>query len=108
MRGLKFYLDRKSLETFHLTFIRPVLETGAIVQTIRSKNMTKYIEEAARIVTGVTNYMHFTKKYIGNPWKLGAGSTDFYFYMKCLIISLQNIFLPDPLYRQHSIKIQSA
>ena len=31
MRGLKFFPDRKSLETFYLTFIRPVLEYADVV-----------------------------------------------------------------------------
>ena len=45
-RRLKFFPDRKSLETIYLTFIRPVLEYAgvvwAIVQTMRNKNLTKY------------------------------------------------------------------
>ena len=31
MRKLKFKLDRKSLETIYLTFIRPILEYGAVL-----------------------------------------------------------------------------
>ena len=31
MRKLKFKLDRKSLETIYLTFIRPILEYGDVL-----------------------------------------------------------------------------
>ena len=31
MRKLKFKLDRKSLETIYLTFIRPLLEYGDVI-----------------------------------------------------------------------------
>ena len=41
MRKLKFKLDRKSLETIYLTFIRPILEYGDIVWN----NCTQYEKE---------------------------------------------------------------
>ena len=44
MIWLKFCLDRKSLETIHLTFKRPILEyaDGTTAQTMRSNNLTQY------------------------------------------------------------------
>ena len=58
MRKLKFRLDRKSLETIYIAFIRPLLEYGDVIWD----NCTQYEEleldkiqnEAARIVTGAT------------------------------------------------------
>ena len=64
MRKLKFKLDRKSLETIYLTFIRPLLEYGDVLWdnlpgTVPSMRKTKteldkIQNEAARIATGAT------------------------------------------------------
>ena len=55
MRKLKFNLDRKSLETIYLTFIRPLLEYGDVIWdncTQYEKNeLDKIQNEAARITT---------------------------------------------------------
>ena len=58
MRKLKFKLDRNSLETIYLTFIRPLLENGDVLWnncTQYEKNeLDKIQNEAARIATGAT------------------------------------------------------
>ena len=58
MRKLKFKLDRNSLETIYLTFIRPLLEYGDVLWdnfTQYEKNeLDKIQNEAARIATGAT------------------------------------------------------
>ena len=58
MRRLKFQLDRKSLQTIHISFIRPLLEYADVVWdncTQQGANELEQIQnEAARIVTGAT------------------------------------------------------
>ena len=59
MDKLKFKLDRKSLETIYIAFIRPLLESGDLIwdNCIHyEKNEVDTIRnEAARIPTGTTN-----------------------------------------------------
>ena len=101
MGRLKFCLDRKSLEPICPTFIRPILEYADVVwdncTNYEKQELGEIQTEAARIVTGAAKLVslhHFLMKLTGNPWKLGARSTYFYFFIKCLTISLQSIFLP--------------
>ena len=58
MRKLKFKLDRKSLETIYLTFIRPLLENGNNIwdncTEAEKAELDKIQNEAARIATGAT------------------------------------------------------
>ena len=58
MRKLKFKLDRKSLEKFYLTFIRPLLEYGDVIwdncSQYEKDELNKIQNEAARIATGAT------------------------------------------------------
>ena len=58
MRKLKFKLDRKSLETIYLTFIRPLLEYGNNIwdncTEAEKQELDKIQNEAARIATGAT------------------------------------------------------
>ena len=58
MRKLKFRLDRKSLETIYITFIRPLLEYGDVLwdncAQYEKEELDKIQNEAARIVTGAT------------------------------------------------------
>ena len=67
MRKLKFKLDRKSLETIYLTFIRPLLEYGDVIWdncTQYEKNeLAKIQNEAARITTGTTKLVSLDKLY---------------------------------------------
>ena len=67
MRKLKFRLDRKTLETIYMAFIRPILEYADVVWC----NITKYEEdelekiqlEAARIVTETTTLVSIENLY---------------------------------------------
>ena len=58
MRRLKFVLDRKSLETIYISFIRPILEYGNEIwvncQLYEKDDLEKIQIEAARIATGTT------------------------------------------------------
>ena len=56
MRRLKFQLDRKSLETIYMSFIRPLIEYASVVwdncTQYESEELQKIQNETARIVTG--------------------------------------------------------
>ena len=58
MRKLKYVLDRKSLETIYLSFIRPLLEYSDVIWDNCTNNekhdLDKIQYEAARIATGAT------------------------------------------------------
>ena len=58
MRRLKFQLDRKSLQTIYISFIRPLLEYADDVwdncTQQEANELEKIQNEAARIVTGAT------------------------------------------------------
>ena len=58
MRRLKFVLDRKSLETIYIFFLRPILEYGNETwdncQQYDKDALKKIQIEAARIATGTT------------------------------------------------------
>ena len=60
MRRLKFCLDRKSFETFYLTFIRPILEYADVCgncTNYEKQEFNKIQTELARIVTGATKFV---------------------------------------------------
>ena len=73
MRKLKFRLDRKTLETIYMAFIRPILEYADLVWC----NITKYEEdklekiqlEAAWIVTGTTELVSIESLYKETGWE---------------------------------------
>ena len=68
IRRLKLCLDRKSLESIYLTFIRPVLEYAHVA----FGNCTNYEkQEAAMVVAGATKRvpLHALYDQTGNPWK---------------------------------------
>ena len=73
MRKLKFELDRKSLETIYLTFIRPILEYGDIVwdncTLYEKQELDKIQTEAARIVTGTTKLISIQTLYDEIKWE---------------------------------------
>ena len=73
MLKLKFKLDRKSLETIYLTFIRPLLEYGDIIWdncTQYEKNeLDKIQNEAARITTGTTKLVSLDNLYKEVGWQ---------------------------------------
>ena len=73
MRKLKFKLDRKSLETIYLTFIRPLLEYKDVICdncTQYEKNeLDKIQNEAARITTGTTKLVSLDNLYKKVRWQ---------------------------------------
>ena len=72
LRSLMYKLDRKTLETVYLSFIRPTLEYGDIVWDNCSKTEKEEIEnvqyEAARIVTGATRSCSKSKLLEETGW----------------------------------------
>ena len=73
MRRLKFILDRKSLQTIHFAFIRPLLEFADVVldncSMYESNELEKNQNEAARIVTGVTKLVSINALLIETRWE---------------------------------------
>lgn len=73
MRSLKFKLDRVSLETVYITFIRPILEYGDILFdncTQQEKyELDKIQNEAARVVTGATKLVSIDHLYKETRWE---------------------------------------
>ena len=73
MRKLKFFLDRQSLQSIYISFIRPILGYADVVWT----NCTKYEEdelekfqiEAARIVIGSTKLVSISNLYEEIRWE---------------------------------------
>ena len=67
MRKLKIKLDRKSLETIYLTFIRPLLEYGDVIldncTQYEKDELDKIQNEAARIVTGTIKLVSINSLY---------------------------------------------
>ena len=72
MRKLKFELDRKSLETIYIAFIRPILEYGDIIWDNCTQNqkteLDKIQNETARIATGVTKLVSINALYSEIRW----------------------------------------
>ena len=74
MRKFKFLLDRKSLETIYISFIRPIFEYGDGVWDKCTKHEKQDIEkkiktEAVRIVTGTTKLVSIHSLYEETCWK---------------------------------------
>ena len=67
MRKLRFALDRKSLQTIHFSFIRPLLEYADVVwdncTQYEADELEKIQIEAARIVTGATRLASLNPLY---------------------------------------------
>ena len=72
MRRLKFVLDRKSLETIYISFIRPILEYGNEIwencQQYEKDDLEKIQIEAARIATGTTKLVSIASLYSEIGW----------------------------------------
>ena len=72
MRKLKFILDRKSLETIYIAFIRPLIEYGDVIWdncTLYEKQELDEIQnEAARIATGATRLVSIAILYKEIGW----------------------------------------
>ena len=73
MRKLKFKLDRKSLQTIYLTFIRPILEYADVVWSnctqYEINELDKIQNEAARIVTGATKLVSINSLIKETGWE---------------------------------------
>ena len=73
MRKFKYTLDRKSLETVYIAFIRPILEYANVVWdncTQQEKHDLENIQlEAARIATGTTKLVSVQKIYDEIGWE---------------------------------------
>ena len=73
LRKLKFILDRKTLETIYITFIRPLLEYADVVWDTKTQILINKLEnvqvEAARIVTGGTRLVSLSNLYIETGWE---------------------------------------
>ena len=67
MRSFKFVLDRKSLEIFYISFIRPLLEYGDVVWNnitqSDEEDLEKVQHEAARIISGATRLVSLNNLY---------------------------------------------
>ena len=71
MRRLKFVLDRKSLETICISFIRPILEYGNEIWDncqYEKDDLEKIQIEAARIATGTTKLVSIASLYSEIGW----------------------------------------
>ena len=73
MRRLKFTLDRNSLETIYISFIRPILEYSDVLFdncTIQeARDLESVQHEAARIVTGTTKLVSIDKLTAEVRWE---------------------------------------
>ena len=73
MRKLKFDLDRKSLETIYISFIRPILEYADIIwdncSQQEKQDLEKIQTEAARVATGTTKLVSIQKLYEEVCWE---------------------------------------
>ena len=72
MRKLKFKLDRKSLETIYIAFIRPLLEYADVIwdncSQYEKDELEKIQNEAARIATGTTKLISLNALYNEICW----------------------------------------
>ena len=73
MKSLKFTLGRRSLETIHLSFIRPLLEYGDLIfdnlTNFEQNELDKIQNGAARIVTGTTKLTSIENLYTNTGWQ---------------------------------------
>ena len=101
MRKLKFILDRRSLQTIYLTFIRPLLEYANVVWdncTLYEVNELEKIQyEAARIVTGTTKLVSINSLLLETGWETLAyrrKKHKLQLFLKCRMVSALNTYLP--------------
>ena len=73
MRKLKFQLDRKSLETIYLAFVRPLLEYADVTwdncSQYEKNELNKIQNEAARIAVGATKLVSLNALYNEIGWE---------------------------------------
>lgn len=91
MRKLKFLLDRKSLETIYISFIRPVIEYADIIWDNCMQNDKQELEkiqlEAARISTGATKLISGQKLYEETGWEpleIRRKNINWLYFTKCI------------------------
>ena len=98
MRRLKFVLDRKSLETIYISFIRPILEYGNEIwdncQQYEKDDLEKIQIEAARIATGTTKLVSIASLYS----EIGWNSLDTRRKMQNLVLFYKMVNHLTPLY----------
>ena len=73
IRKLNFQLDRKYLQTIHISFIRPLLEYADVMWNsctqYESNDLDKIQNEAARIVTGATKLASIGSLHTETGWE---------------------------------------
>ena len=73
IRKLKFKLDRKSLETIYIAFIRPILEYADVIwdncSQYEKDELEKIQTETARIATGATKLISLSNLYKEICWE---------------------------------------
>ena len=73
LRKFKCILDRKTLEKIYLTFIRPILESAAVVWDNKTLFLINKLEnvqiEAPRIATGGTRLVSINSLYKETGWE---------------------------------------
>ena len=73
MRKLRFQLDRKSLETIYISFIRPLLEYGDTIlincTLAEARDLDRIQNEAARVVTGCTRLVSIRNIQLEVGWQ---------------------------------------
>ena len=99
MRKLKFKLDRKSLETIYIAFIRPLLEYADVIwdncSQYEKDELEKVQIEAARISTGATKLISISNLYKEICWdKLQKRRDD---HKRTLFYKMYNNLTPNYL-----------
>jgi hypothetical protein len=101
LRPLKFILDRRSLETMYMSFVRPVLEYGDVIWHIPADNrhtldiLEKVQMEAARLVTGATRRCPTAALYADVAWEKLAQRRKF--HRALLLFKIENNLVPSYL-----------
>ena len=99
MRKLKFVLDRKSLQTIYISFIRPVLEYADVVWNnctqYEANELEKIQNEAARIVTGATKLASIHALFSDVGWESLSSRREN--HKLILYYKMQNYLVPDYL-----------
>jgi hypothetical protein len=112
LRRFKFILDRKTLETIYLTYIRPLLEYADVIWDNNITYLVDKIEkvqmEAAKIVTGGTRLVSLNNLCLETGWDKLKNRREMhrlvYFYNMKNNISPQYLsdLVPDSLNSIHS------
>ena len=98
MHKLKFRLDRKSLQTIHFSFIRPLLEYDDVWNNCahsESNELEKIQHEAARIVTGTAKLISINSLLLESGWETLASRRKK--HKLTLFYKMQNDLPPDYL-----------